>query len=450
MKRVLIANRGEIALRVIRACRELGLETVAVYSKGDEESLHVALADMAYCIGPAPAPQSYLNMQNILTVAVGTGVDAIHPGYGFLAENATFAELCASCGITFVGPPPGAIEAMGNKDRARKVMDEAKVPIVPGTSGLETAQDALRAADEIGYPVMLKAASGGGGKGMRLVEEPKELARALEMARSEAERAFGDATVYMEKYIVKPRHVEIQVLADNFGNVIHLGERDCSVQRRHQKLIEEAPCPVLKPETRAAMGEAAVKAAKAVNYSGAGTVEFLLDALGNFYFMEMNTRIQVEHPVTELITGVDLVKAQLQVAAGQRLAIKQQDVQFQGWAMECRVNAEDPARNFMPAPGLIKRWVSPGGPWVRVDGIANQGYRVVPHYDSMIAKIIVWGHDRAEAISRMERALGETIIEGIPTTIPLHLEVLANREFRSGDYDTGLLARMSGQPSDRR
>lgn len=442
MKRVLIANRGEIALRILRACRELGLETVAVYAKGDEESPHVKLADQAFCIGPAPAPLSYLNVQNLLTIAMGAEADAIHPGYGFLAENATFAELCGTCGFTFVGPSPQAIDAMGNKDRARKLMAEAGVPIVPGSGALTDAAEAEKLAAEIGYPVMLKAAAGGGGKGMRLVEEPAKLGRALEMARGEAEAAFSDATVYMEKYIVRPRHVEIQILADNHGNVIHLGERDCSVQRRHQKLVEEAPCPILTEETRTKMGDAAVRAAKAVNYSGAGTVEFLLDASGNFYFMEMNTRIQVEHPVTEMITGIDLVKSQLLIAAGERLDIQQKDVEFRGWAIECRINAEDPARDFMPAPGTITLWQPAGGPWVRIDGIARQGWKVPPHYDSMIAKLIVWGQDRDEAIQRMERALAETIVEGIPTTIPFHLKIMANQEFRSGDYDTGLLSRM--------
>jgi len=443
MKRVMIANRGEIALRVIRACRELGLETVAVYARGDEDSPHVRLADQAFCIGPAPAHLSYLNVQNLLTVAMGAEVDAIHPGYGFLAENATFAELCGTCGITFIGPSPAAIEAMGNKDRARKLMAEAGVPIVPGTGALMDAAEAEVQAAKIGYPVMLKAAAGGGGKGMRLVEEPGKLGRALELARGEAESSFSDATVYMEKYIVRPRHVEIQVLADNHGNVIHLGERDCSVQRRHQKLVEEAPCPVLTPETRAQMGEAAVRAAKAVKYSGAGTIEFLLDAQGKFYFMEMNTRIQVEHPITELITGIDLVKAQLLVAAGEQLDISQEDVEFRGWAIECRINAEDSERGFLPAPGTITQWQPPGGPWVRVDGIARQGWKVPPHYDSMIAKIIVWGQDRDEAIARMDRALAETMVQGIPTTIPFHRRILANPEFQSGDYDTGLITRMA-------
>ncbi|HOC05803.1 MAG TPA: acetyl-CoA carboxylase biotin carboxylase subunit [Bacillota bacterium] len=442
MTRVLIANRGEIALRVIRACRELGMETIAVYAQGDEDTPHVALADEQYCIGPAPAGLSYLNVQNILTVALEAKADAIHPGYGFLAENPGFAKLCHSLGLVFIGPSPEAIEAMGNKTRARELMEAAGVPVVPGTGPLTDGAEAEAMAAEIGYPIMLKAAAGGGGKGMRLVEEQESLSRALEIARSEGEAAFGDARVYMEKYIQCPRHVEIQVLADNHGNVVHLGERDCSVQRRHQKLLEEAPCPVLTPDLRARMGEAAVRAAKAVNYSGVGTVEFLLDKEGKFYFMEMNTRIQVEHPVTEMITGIDLVKAQLQAAAGEQLAITQEDIEFRGWAIECRINAEDPQRGFRPAPGLIQEWQGPGGPWVRVDGVARSGWQVPPHYDSMIAKIIVWGQDREEAIARMKRALLETRVEGIPTTIPLHLEILASKDFISGNYSTALLGRL--------
>lgn len=443
MNTVLVANRGEIALRVIRACRELGLESVAVYAQGDQQSPHVRFADRALCIGPAAAAGSYLNVQAVLSAAVGAGADAIHPGYGFLAENATFAQLCQDCGLVFVGPPPAAIDAMGNKDRARQTMAAAGVPVVPGSPGpVEDAKAAAKLAAEIGYPVLLKAAAGGGGKGMRLVEEAGQLKRALDMARSEAESAFGDPTVYLEKFVLKPRHVEIQVLADNHGNVIHLGERDCSIQRRNQKLVEEAPCPVLTGQLRRQMGEAAAKAARAVGYSGAGTVEFLLDEGGNFYFMEMNTRIQVEHPVTEMITGIDLVKAQLLVAAGEHLELTQEQVEFSGWAIECRINAEDPQQDFRPAPGTITNWFPPGGPWVRVDGIASTGYTVLPHYDSMIAKIIAWGQDREEAISRMERALAETVIEGIPTTVGLHQQVMADTEFRSGRYDTGLLPRI--------
>ncbi len=443
MKTVLIANRGEIALRIVRACRELGLESVAVYAQGDEDSPHVRFADRALCIGPAAAAQSYLNVQAVLSAAVGAGADAIHPGYGFLAENPGFAQLCRDCGLTFVGPSPTAIANMGNKDRARQTMAHSGVPVVPGSPGpVEDGKMAKALAAEIGYPVLLKAASGGGGKGMRLVEQPDQMERALSLTRSEAEAAFGDSAVYMEKFITKPRHVEIQILADNHGSVIHLGERDCSVQRRNQKLVEEAPCPVLTEDMRQQMGDAAVKAARAVDYSGAGTVEFLLDANGKFYFMEMNTRIQVEHPVTEMITGIDLVKAQLLVAAGEQLDIIQEDVAFNGWAIECRINAEDPAADFRPSPGTITRWFAPGGPWVRVDGIASAGYVVSPHYDSMIAKIIVWGQDREEAISRMERALAETVVEGIPTTISLHQQIMADEEFRSGHYDTGLLPRI--------
>jgi acetyl-CoA carboxylase biotin carboxylase subunit len=440
MTKVLIANRGEIALRVIRACRELGMETVAVYAQGD--TAHVTLADQAYCIGPAPAGLSYLNVQNLLTVALETKADAIHPGYGFLAENPGFAKLCGNLGFVFIGPSPEAIEAMGNKTRARELMEAAGVPVVPGTGALTEAAEAEVWAAKIGYPVMLKAAAGGGGKGMRLVEEPESLSRALEIARSEGAAAFGDSRVYMEKYIECPRHVEIQILADNHGNVVHLGERDCSVQRRHQKLLEEAPCPALTPDLRASMGDAAVRAAKAVKYSGVGTVEFLLDGEHNFYFMEMNTRIQVEHPVTEMITGIDLVKAQLQVAAGEQLAITQKDIEFRGWAIECRINAEDPLEGFRPAPGLIQEWRGPGGPWVRVDGVAQSGWQVPPHYDSMIAKIIVWGQDREEAIARMTRALLETNVRGIPTTIPCHLQILAHQEFLSGNYSTALLGRL--------
>ncbi len=443
MKTILIANRGEIALRVIRACRELGLESVAIYSQGDEHSPHVEFADRALCIGPAAATHSYLDVQAVLSAAVGAGADAIHPGYGFLAENPGFAQLCQDCGLTFVGPSPAAIEQMGNKDRARQTMAQSGVPVVPGSPGpVEDGKMAGKLAEKIGYPVLLKAASGGGGKGMRLVEHPGQMGKALSLTRKEAEAAFGDGTVYMEKYITSPRHVEIQILADNHGNVIHLGERDCSVQRRNQKLVEEAPCPVLDEDLRQQMGDAAVKAAQAVKYSGAGTVEFLLDADGRFYFMEMNTRIQVEHPVTEMITGIDLVKAQLLVAAGQQLDITQDQVAFNGWSIECRINAEDPAADFRPSPGHISRWASPGGPWVRVDGIASTGYSVSPHYDSLIAKIIVWGQDREEAISRMERALAETVAEGITTTVSLHQQIMADREFRSGHYDTSLLPRI--------
>ncbi len=440
IKRVLIANRGEIAVRIIRACRELGIEPVAVYSRGDENSLHVKLANEAYCIGPPSARDSYLNMQNIVSTAIGAEVDAIHPGYGFLAENSTFADLCQQCGLIFIGPSPRAIEEMGNKERARKLMEKAGVPIVPGSKGdLEDALEAMEVAGKVGYPVMLKAAAGGGGKGMRLVKEPDFLKRAFSLTRNEAEKAFSNPQIYLEKFISRPRHVEVQVLADNYGNVIHLGERDCSIQRRHQKLIEEAPCPVLDENLRQKMGEAAVRAAQAVDYTGAGTVEFLLDADGNFYFMEMNTRIQVEHPVTEMVTGIDLVKAQLQIAGGEELDLKQKDVKLEGAAIECRINAEDPAQDFLPRPGLIKEWLPPGGPGIRVDSFIYSGYVVVPHYDSLLAKVIAWGTDREEARRRMSRALGEMRLEGVPTPIDLYKVILEDDNFCSGNYDTGFL-----------
>jgi acetyl-CoA carboxylase biotin carboxylase subunit len=434
-KKVLIANRGEIAVRVIRACRELGISTVAVYSEADRDALHVTLADEAYCIGPAAGKESYLNMTNLLSTATLVGVDAIHPGYGFLAENADFAELCAACNITFIGPSPAAIAKMGDKTTAKETMKAAGVPTVPGTDGIiEDLDDAVKTAGEIGYPVIVKATAGGGGKGMRVVHNEEELKRAITLAQKEAEANFGNPGVYLEKFLVEPRHIEIQVLADNYGNVIHLGERDCSIQRRYQKLIEEAPSPALTPELRERMGEAAVRAAKSVNYSGAGTVEFLLDKEGNFYFMEMNTRIQVEHPVTEFITGIDLVKEQIRVAAGEKLSITQEDVRFDGWAIECRINAERPDKNFMPSPGTIEFYLPPGGNGVRVDSACYPGYRITPFYDSMIAKLIVWGKDRKEAIDRMNRALKEFAIEGVHTTIPFHLKVLNHPKFVSGDF----------------
>ncbi|MDN4594066.1 acetyl-CoA carboxylase biotin carboxylase subunit [Polycladomyces subterraneus] len=434
-QKVLIANRGEIAVRVIRACRELGIQTVAVYSEADKDALHVKLADEAYCIGPATSRDSYLNMTNLMSTATLIEADAIHPGYGFLAENADFAELCAACGITFIGPHPSAITKMGDKTTARETMKEAGVPTVPGTEGIiEDIDEAVAVAREIGYPVIVKATAGGGGKGMRVVHSEEELKRAIRMAQQEAEANFGNSGVYLEKFLIEPRHIEIQVLADNHGNVIHLGERDCSIQRRYQKLVEEAPSPALTPELRERMGQAAVAAAKAVNYSGAGTVEFLLDKEGNFYFMEMNTRIQVEHPVTELVTGIDLVKEQIRIAAGEPLSIKQEDVRFDGWSIECRINAEDPDRNFIPSPGEIQFYLPPGGPGVRVDSAAYTGYRIPPYYDSMIAKLIVWGKDREEAIDRMRRALQEFAIDGVKTTIPFHLKLMQHPQFVSGDF----------------
>ncbi|MFV8827281.1 acetyl-CoA carboxylase biotin carboxylase subunit [Alkalihalobacterium sp. APHAB7] len=439
-KKVLIANRGEIAVRVIRACRELGIETVAVYSEADKEALHVHLADEAYCIGPHLSSKSYLNMINILSVAVSTGADAIHPGYGFLAENADFAEKCAEHNITFIGPSPEAINKMGAKAVARDTMQAAGVPIVPGTDGIiEDIEDALVTARDIGFPVMVKATAGGGGKGMRVAQTEADLKKAISMAQQEAETAFGNPGVYLEKFVEEPRHVEIQIIGDSFGNVVHLGERDCSIQRRHQKLIEEAPSPALDEELRTKMGEAALKAAQAVSYCGAGTVEFLLDKHKNFYFMEMNTRIQVEHPVSELVTGVDLIKEQILVASGVKLSFTQEDIQIDGWSIECRINAENPDKNFMPSPGKIEMYLPPGGLGVRVDSAVYPGYTITPFYDSMIAKLIVHGRDREEAIARMKRALNEFVIDGVETTIPFHLRLLEHPDFISGNFDTKFL-----------
>lgn len=439
-KKVLIANRGEIAVRVIRACREMGIATVAVYSEVDAQALHVQLADESYCIGPAPAKDSYLNIANLVSAAVMARADAIHPGYGFLAENADFAEVCGACGIVFIGPDSDAIRKMGDKAIARETMKQAGVPTVPGTEGLiEDTETAVRVANSIGYPVIIKATAGGGGKGMRVAHNEEELAKALRQAQKEAEFAFGNSGVYLEKYLEEPRHVEIQIMADKHGNVVYLGERDCSIQRRHQKLIEEAPSPALDGKLREQMGRVAVLAAKAVNYHGAGTVEFLLDKHGRYYFMEMNTRIQVEHPVTELITGIDLIKAQIAVAAGYPLSFRQEDVKINGWAIECRVNAENPAKNFRPSPGKINSYVPAGGFGVRIDSAVYPGYEISPFYDSMVAKVIVWGKNRQEAIRRMKRALAEFTIEGIETTIPFHQKLLEHDVFLSGDFNTGFL-----------
>ena len=438
--KILIANRGEIAVRVIRACREMGIKSVAVFSEADREALHVKLADEAYCIGPTASKDSYLNMTNLMSVATLTGTDAIHPGYGFLAENADFSQLCAACGITFIGPDPDAITRMGDKSTAKDTMKAASVPIVPGTEGLvEDVEDALAVAKQIGYPVIVKATAGGGGKGMRVAHDAEELDKSIRMAQKEAATAFGNPGVYLEKNLEEPRHVEIQIMADKHGNAVYLGERDCSVQRRHQKLLEEAPSPALNEELRQQMGMAAVKAAKAVNYHGAGTVEFLLDKHGQFYFMEMNTRIQVEHPVTELTTKIDLIKEQIMVAAGNPLSFSQEDVKIDGWAIECRINAENPAKNFMPSPGKIEMYLPPGGFGVRIDSAAYPGYQISPFYDSMIAKVIVWGKDRTEAIERMKRALGEFVIEGVHTTIPFHLKLLEEQDFITGDINTSFL-----------
>lgn len=441
-KKVLIANRGEIALRVIRACRELDIQTVAVFSEGDREAMHVKAADEAVCIGPVASAKSYLNIPNIISAAELTGVDAIHPGYGFLSENARFAEICESCGIAFIGPSPQAIETMGDKAKARKTMIEAGVPVVPGSKEIiKDEETAAAIAEDIGYPVLIKASAGGGGKGMRIAQNSKELISSIQAAQNEAQAAFGNSEVYLEKYVEEPRHIEFQILGDKYGNVVHLGERDCSLQRRHQKLLEEAPSSALTPELRAKMGAVAVKAAKSANYSNAGTIEFLLDRHGNFYFIEMNTRIQVEHPVTEMVTGLDLVKEQIRLAAGEPLGFTQRDIEIRGWAIECRINAENSDKNFMPSPGTIKIYHVPGGPGVRVDSAVYQGYTVPPYYDSMVGKLIVWGATRQEAIARMKRALEEFVIEGIHTTIPFQLKVLDNAFYRRGEVYTNFIQR---------
>ncbi|MBM3243730.1 MAG: acetyl-CoA carboxylase biotin carboxylase subunit [Candidatus Omnitrophica bacterium] len=435
--KVLIANRGEIALRVIRACRELGVRTVAVYSEADKSSLHVRLADEAICIGKPKSTESYLNIPAIISAAEIADVDAIHPGYGFLSERAHFAEICESCKITFIGPPPLAITKMGDKSVAKDTMKHAKVPTVPGSDGVvKDEQDAIRIAEKIGYPVMIKASAGGGGKGMRIAHNRPSLVSSLQMAQTEAQAAFNNKEVYIEKYIDGARHIEVQVLADRFGNTLHLRERECSIQRRHQKLIEETPSPAINEKTRQKMGEAAVKAAKAVGYHSAGTVEFILDNDGSFYFMEMNTRIQVEHPITELITGVDLVKEQIRVAAGEKLKFAQKDIGCNGHAIECRINAEDPDNNFMPSPGKVTFYNPAGGLGVRVDSHLYCGYSIPPFYDSLIAKLVVHADDRKQAIARMRRALGEFIVEGVKTTVPFHLKVLENTDFQRGDYST--------------
>ncbi|MBS2006275.1 MAG: acetyl-CoA carboxylase biotin carboxylase subunit [Cyanobacteria bacterium SZAS TMP-1] len=436
IQKVLIANRGEIALRVIRACREMGISTVAVYSQADAESLHVKLADEAYCIGPPQSGRSYLHIPAIISTAVVTGADAIHPGYGFLSEISNFAQICADHRIKFIGPSVVAIESMGDKSSAREAMRAAGVPVVPGSHGLITDEaEASKLADEIGFPVIIKATAGGGGRGMRVANDAGQLLNALASAQSEASAAFGDGGVYIEKYLKPIRHVEIQVMADQHGNVIHLGERDCSVQRRHQKLIEESPSPALTPELRARMGKAAVDAAKNIGYEGAGTVEFIFSN-GDFYFMEMNTRIQVEHPVTEFITGTDLIKEQIRVASGEKLSWTQEQIKFTGHAIECRINAEDPDRNFMPSPGRVDAYIAPGGPGVRVDSHCYPGYVIPQFYDSLVSKLIVWGADRPEAIARMQRALDEYAITGIKTTIPFHQRVLSHPVFQKGDVST--------------
>ena len=442
IKKVLIANRGEIALRIIRACQELGLTTVAVYSKTDIDSLHVRFADEAVCIGPAESSKSYLNIPAIIGAAEVAAVDAIHPGYGFLAENPAFAEMVESMEVKFIGPSSGAIAKMGDKPLAKITMKNADVPVTPGSDGIvKNLDEAKEIISQIGYPVMIKAAAGGGGRGMRLVWNEDKLESSFEMARAEAETGFNNPDLYIEKFIENPRHVEIQILADSCGNVVHLGERDCSIQRRHQKLIEESPSPAVSPHLRARMGEAAVEAAKAANYESAGTVEFLLDRNGKFYFMEMNTRIQVEHPVTEMVSSIDLVKEQLKIAMGEELSYSQKDIKLWGHAIECRINAEDPARQFMPCPGLIKSLHIPGGPGVRVDTHIYQGYHVPPYYDSLLAKLICMGKDREEARLRLSRSLQEMVVEPIKTTIPFHLKVVEHPDFIRGEFDTGFLGK---------
>ncbi len=433
-QKILIANRGEIALRILRTCREMGIRAVVAHSTADADSLPVRQADGAICIGPAEARGSYLNVPAIISAAAITDSEAIHPGYGLLSENAAFAEICRACGITFIGPSPEAIRLMGDKAQARQMAQQAGAPVVPGSKGpLDGVDQAQVLADEIGYPVMVKAAAGGGGRGMRIVREAEMLARAFATCQAEAVAGFGSSELYLEKFIEEARHVEVQVLGDRSGIRVHVGERDCSVQRRHQKLLEESPAPALSRETRAGLCKAALAVANAVNYVSAGTVEFLVDRSGRFYFIEMNTRIQVEHPVTELVTGMDLIREQIRIAAGEPLGYKQAAVQFHGHAIECRVNAEDP-EHFVPSPGRVTAWVPPGGPGVRVDSHMMAGYTVPPHYDSLIAKIIVHGRDRAEAIARMHRALSETVVEGVKTTIPYHLKLLADPVFLAGEF----------------
>ncbi len=447
-KKVLIANRGEIALRVIYACREMGIKTVAVYSEADENSLHVRFADEDICIGPARATDSYLNVPAVISAAEITGADAIHPGYGFLSESAYLAEVCEACHIKFIGPSPQAIRLMGDKARAKRTMKKAGVPIIPGSEGpVESEEKAQKIGKEIGYPVLIKATAGGGGRGMRVVHQPSDLAHAFRTAQREAEAAFGVRDVYIEKYLENPRHIEFQILGDHHGSVIHLGERECSIQRRHQKLLEESPSPALTDKMRRKMGNVAVEAAKAVEYTNAGTFEFLLDGDGKYYFMEANTRLQVEHGVTELVTGVDIVKEQIRIAAGERLSFKQSEIIFSGHAMECRINAECPD-SFIPCPGLIRVFSVPGGPGIRVDSAAHSECTVSPYYDSMIAKIMAYGRDRQEAINRMRRTLDLTVIEGIKTSVPLHQKILGDPDFVDGKFNTGFMERcLSSTPA---
>ena len=441
IKKVLIANRGEIAVRIIRACREMGIETVAVYSEADRDALHTQLADEAVCIGPAPSSESYLSMENIISATIVTGADAIHPGFGFLSENSRFAELCEQCNITFIGPPSTVIASLGNKQAAKNTMANAGVPIIPGGKNpIYTVEEGMKEAETIGYPVIIKAALGGGGKGMRVADTPADFEESFRTAQKETQMAFGDSTMYVEHFVRHPRHIEFQILADNQGNVIHLGERDCSIQRNHQKMIEESPSAAVSPELREKMGHAAVTAAKAAGYVNAGTIEFLLEPDGKFWFMEMNTRIQVEHPVTEWVTGIDLVKEQLKIASGMPLEISQDDVHIMGHAIECRINAENPQKNFRPSPGTIQGAHFPGGNGIRVDTCVYNGCKIPPYYDSMLAKLIVHADSREAAIAKMQSALGEVIIDGIDTNIDYQYEILKNEDYQSGNFDTGFLA----------
>ena len=436
IKKVLIANRGEIAVRIIRACRELGIETVAVYSEADRDALHTKLADEAICVGPAPSSESYLSMDRIISATIVTGADAIHPGFGFLSENSKFAELCEKCNITFIGPNSKVIASLGNKQEARNTMIRAGVPVIPGSN--EAVYDAATGASvakKIGYPVIVKASLGGGGKGMRVANTPEEFEQSFLTAQKETQMAFGDNTMYIEHFVQHPRHIEFQILADAYGNVVHLGERDCSIQRNHQKMIEESPSAALDEELRRKMGDAAVKAAKAAGYVNAGTIEFLLEKTGDFYFMEMNTRIQVEHPVTEWVTGIDLIKEQIRIASGQRLAFTQKDIHMEGHAIECRINAENPKKGFRPSPGTITDLYLPGGKGIRIDTAIYTGYTIPPYYDSMIAKLIVWAKNRKEAIRKMQSALGEVIIKGVDTNINYQYEILSDPDFLSGNID---------------
>ena len=444
-QKIFIANRGEIAVRIIRACRELGIRTVAVYSEADREALHAQLADEAICIGPAPAADSYLDMERIISACIAVKADAIHPGFGFLSENSKFARMCRKCHITFIGPSPEIIDRMGNKSEARNTMSKAGVPVVPGTKEpVKDVQTARHFAREIGYPVMIKASSGGGGKGMRIAESDLDFAENFQMAQMESMRGFGDDTMYIEKYVKDPKHIEFQIIADKFGNVVQLGERDCSIQRNHQKVIEESPCAILNEKLRKEMGETAVRAAKAAHYENAGTIEFLLDKDRNYYFIEMNTRIQVEHPVTEMVSGVDLIKEQIYVAAGMPLSVTQEDIRLNGHAIECRINAENPEKNFMPCPGTIGQVHLPGGFGVRVDTAVYSGYEIPPYYDSMIAKVIVHDITRAGAIHKMRSTLGELILEGITTNVDFQYEILNNRDFCAGDFDTSFIEKNMG------